>query len=119
MAVCVSAIFMSTALRGGENKTTIFDGPCTKKDLPVRFAGLFRERRGDRQDRCAAFGQCPVQRGKAQVVAYRKAEATPRQIRQYRQLAGTIVARLAVALAASKIDVEHVDLVIARRDVAL
>src|SRR5262245_37051137 len=119
MTVCVSAIFVSTALRCGKYKTAIFDSPCPHKYVPVRFTGLFRERGWDRQHGCAAFGQCSVERGKAQVVAYRKAKAAPRQIRQHRQLAGTIVARLAVAFAPGKIDVEHVDLVVARRDVAL
>src|SRR5215467_1523888 len=118
MAVGFSAIFMFAALCGSEDKGAIFDSSGPNENMPVSLTGLLREGGGNSQHRCAAFGQRSVERGKAQVVANRKAQAAPRQIRQYRQLARTIVARFAIALAAGKIDVKHVDLVVARRDVA-
>ena len=37
----------------------------------------------------------------------------------HRDLAGPVVAQLAIALAVGEIDVEHVDLVVARDDLAL
>src|SRR6185437_7541448 len=85
----------------------------------VRLAGLLREGGGDRQEGRAAFGKRAVERREAQVVADAEAEATPRQVCRDRDLARTIVTRLAIAFAAREIDVEHVDLVVARDDLAL
>src|SRR5207237_9921632 len=60
----------------------------------------------------------PAKHRKAQVIANRQPQLAPGQIRRDRNLSGTIVARLTIALAACKIDVEHMDLVVARDDLA-
>ena len=70
-----------------------------------------------RNDR-AGFGQRAVERREAQVVADREAEPAPRQVGTHRELARPVAARLAIALAVGEIDVEHVDLVVARDDLA-
>ena len=69
--------------------------------------------------RRAGLGQRAIERREAQVVADRQAEPAPRQIGKHRQFARPVVARLAIALAAGEIDVEHVDLVVARDDLAV
>src|SRR5215471_17863844 len=83
----------------------------------MRLAGLARERRRDRQIHRARLGERAVERRKAQVVADGHAEPAPGQIGDDAELARTIAARLAIALAAFEVDVEHVDLVVTRRDV--
>src|SRR6476660_4264052 len=119
MAVGVSAIFMFTALCGGKYETAVFDGPRPHENVPVCFAGLLGECGRDRQHGCPGFGECAIERGKAQVVANGKTQAAPREICQHRQFAGAVVARLAITLAACKVDVEHMNLVVAREDVTL
>ena len=66
-----------------------------------------------------ASGERAVKRGEAQIVADGQAEPAPWQVGGDADFAGTVVARLAIALAAAEIDVEHVDLVVARDDLAL
>ena len=57
----------------------------------------------------------PVKLGKAQIVADRNAEPAPRQIGDHRRLARRIDRRFAPAFAARQINVEQMDLVIARQ----
>src|SRR5204863_8611606 len=86
--------------------------------MPVRLAGLPREGRRDRQERRAGFGERAIERRKAQVVADRKPEPPPWQVVYHRKLARPVAARLAIAFATFEVDVEHVDLVVARDDLA-
>src|SRR5215467_9531829 len=83
------------------------------------LAGLLRERRRDRQKHASGLGKSPVKRRKAQIIADRKTKPTPRKIGRYGMFAGCIAARFPVALAIGEVDVEHVDLVVTRRDLAL
>src|SRR6185295_11349076 len=119
MAERIPAVFVSAALGCRKYKTAVFNGTAADEDMPMGFAGLFCESRRNCQHGCASFGERAVKRGKTQVIANGQTEAAPRQIGQYRQLPRTVVARLAIALAAGQIDVEHMDLVVAREDVAL
>ena len=59
-----------------------------------------------------------VKRGEAKVVADAQAEPSPGQVGKHRFVARVEIARLAVAFAAGKIDVEHMQLVVARGDLA-
>ena len=58
------------------------------------------------------------QTGEAQIVTNSKAEPAPRQVVQHGELARPVAPRLAIAFAVRQIDVEHVDLVVARDDLA-
>src|SRR5512132_3069664 len=119
MAVSVPSVLMLAALRRSKDEAAVFNGAATDKDVPMRFAGLLGECRGNRQHRSARFRQGTIEGGKTQVVTYRKAKSAPRQVRKHRLFAGAVVARLAIAFAVRKIDVEHVNLVITRRNIAL
>jgi hypothetical protein len=70
------------------------------------------------RERSTGFRQCTVQRREAQVVADRNAEAAPWQVMHDGELARPEIVRFAVALAVGEIDVEHVDLVVARDNLA-
>src|SRR6185312_9532811 len=119
MAERVPAVLMPAALGGRKHKATVFNGTAANQNMPVRFAGLFSECRWYRQHGRTGLGECAVKRGEAQVIANRQTEAAPGQIGQHRQLARTVIARLAIALAARKVDVEHMDLVVARENFTL
>src|SRR5215475_6510552 len=119
MAVSVPPVLVLAALRRSKDEAAVFNGAATDKDVPMRFTGLFGECRGDRQHRSASFGQGTIKRGKPQVVTYRKAKSAPRQVREDSLFAGAVVARLAITFAVREIDVEHVNLVITRRNIAL
>ena len=119
MAEGLAAVLVLAALRGREHVAAVLDGAGAHQHVPVRLAGLPGEGRRDGEERGAGLGQRPVERGKAQVVADRQAEPAPRQVVQHRELAGPVASRLAIALAVGEIDVEHVDLVVARDDLAV
>src|SRR5207237_7765654 len=101
-----------------EHERAVFNGACAHQNVPVRLAGLPGEGRRDSKECGAGFGKCAIERRKAQVVADGKPKPPPRQIGQYREVARTIAARLAIALAALEVDIEHVDLVVTRDDLA-
>ncbi len=85
----------------------------------MRFAGLFGEGRRNGQKRRAGFGERPIERRETQIVAHREAETPPWQIADHGEIAGAVIVGFAIALAAGEVDVEHMDLVVARRDFAL
>ena len=57
-----------------------------------------------------------MQGGKAQIIADRQAQRTPRQISENGARARLIVDAFAVDLAIAEIDIEHMDLVVSRRN---
>ena len=119
MAEGLAAVLVLAALRGREHEAAVLDragAHRARANAPRRSAG---EGRRDRQERGAGLGQRAVERGEAQVVADGQAEPAPRQVGDHGELAGAVAARFAIALAAGEIDVEHVDLVVARDDLAL
>src|SRR5579862_2916761 len=85
----------------------------------MRLAGLPGESRRYGEERGARLGQRAIKRWKAQIVTDGQTEPAPRQVGDHGKIAGAIIAGFAVALAAGKIDVEHMDLVVAGGDVAL
>src|SRR5262245_29266614 len=119
MAVSVPPVLVLAALRRSKDEAAVFNSAATDKDVPMRFAGLLGECRGNCQHRSASFGQGTIERGKPQVVTYRKAKSAPQQVRKHSLSPGAVVARLAIAFAVRKIDVEHMNLVITRRNIAL
>src|SRR5262245_28372838 len=116
MAEGRAPILVRAALGGGEHVAAVLDGACPHQYMPVRFTGLLGKRSRDGDEGAARFRERSIERGEAQVVADRQAEPAPRQIDRNRAVARPEAVRFAIALAAGKIDVEHVDLVIARRD---
>src|SRR5512139_4072097 len=119
MAERIPAVLVAAALGRRKYKAAVFNGAASDENMPMGFAGLFCKGRWNCQHGCASFGECAVKRRKAQVIANGQTEAAPRQVGQHRELARTVIARLAIALAARQVDVEHVNLVIARENVAL
>src|SRR5262245_12259199 len=118
MAESVPPILVLAALRRSKDETAVFNGAATDKDVPMRFTGLFGECRGDRQHRSASFGQGTIKRGKPQVVTYRKAKSAPRQVSEDSLFAAGALARPAIPFVVREIEVEHVNLVITRRNIA-
>jgi hypothetical protein len=85
----------------------------------VRLAGLAREGGGNGEHIGSGLGQRAVEMREAQVIAHGQAEPAPGQVGDDASVARLVVLRLAVALAARQLDVEHVDLVEAGDDYAL
>ena len=100
MAEGLAAVLVLAALRGGEHEAAVLDRARAHQHMPMRLAGLARERRRDRQERRAGFGERAVERRKAQVVADGQPEPAPRQVGDHREIARPVAARLAIALAA-------------------
>src|SRR3954447_1077012 len=119
MAEGLAAILMAPALRRREHESSVLDRASAHQHIPMRFAGLTGKGGGDRDEGGAGFRQRAVQQRKTQVVADRQAKPPPRQIGDDGALARLVAARLAVALTAGEIDVEHMDLVVTRDDLAL
>src|SRR4029450_4243082 len=119
MTECLAPALMLAALRGREHETTVLDGARANEHMPVRFAGLAGKRRWNADEGCAVFRQRAVERWEAQVVAHGQSEPTPRQVGDDADLGRPVAARLPIALAFRQVDVEHMDLVVARDDLAL
>ena len=83
------------------------------------LAGLLGEGRRNREKRAAGLRQRAVERGKAQVIADGDAEPAPWQISHHGVFARRIAAQLPVAFPIGQIDVEHVDFIVAGRDLAV
>ena len=49
MAEGFAPVLVLAALRGGEHKATVLDGARAHQHVPMRFAGLLGEGRGNRQ----------------------------------------------------------------------
>src|SRR5215510_9776390 len=118
MAESRAPVLMQTALGGREHVAAILDGARTDQDVPVGLAGLLGERRRDRDEGGSGLRERAIERWEAQVVADREAQAAPRQIGRHRRLAGLEAVRFAIALAAREVDVKHMNLVVARDDLA-
>src|SRR5271156_3473215 len=114
MAISDPPALVGAALRRGKHETTILDRARAQQHMPVRLAGLLGKGRWYRQERSAGLGERTIKRREAQIVADGQAEPAPRQIGEHGKLAGAVIVGFAIAFAASEIDVEHVDLVVAR-----
>ena len=110
---------MQSGLGRREHEAAGLDGPRTQQRMPMRFPGLAGEGGRHREECGAAFRKRAVERRKAQIVADRQPNPAPRQVGDHGGLARLVIGRFAITLAAFQIDVEHVDLVVAREHVAL
>src|SRR5215475_11114473 len=112
----VATIFVFTTLRGSEYETAVFDRAGAYEHVPVRLARLFGKRRWNSQHRGAGFGQGSIEGRETQIVTDRQSQPAPRQIRQHRQFTRPVIVRFAIAFTAREVDIEHVNLVVARDD---
>src|SRR5215475_7766969 len=118
MAESRAPVLMQTALGGREHVAAILDGTRADQDVPVGLAGLLGKRRRNGNERGAGLRERAVKRWKTQIIADRQAQPAPWQIGRDRALTGFEAVRLAIALAAGEIDIEHVNLVVTRDDLA-
>src|SRR3546814_15264319 len=86
--------------------------------MPMRLGGRNRKGRRNAEDGGAGIAQRPIQVGKAQVVADGEAHQPERRLDSDAPCPARIGDGFAPALAGRKVDVEEMDLVIARADVA-
>src|SRR5690606_1129136 len=91
----------------------------TEQHVPMSPAGKLRKGGRNRKEAGACLRESAVEMGKAHIVADAHPKLAPGEIRQYELLAGPKGCRLPVALAVGNIDVEHVNLGVARDDRAL
>src|SRR5262249_22724684 len=113
-----ASVLVQAALGSGEHVAAVLDGARPEQNVPVGLAGLLGERRRNGDEGSPGLRERAIKRRKAQVIADRQAQSAPWQIGRDRALTGFEAVRLAIAFAASEIDVKHVDLVIARNDLA-
>src|SRR5438876_4246062 len=118
MAKSVAAVLVPAALGGGEHEAAVLDRARAHEHMPMSFAGLLGEGRRNGEERAARVGERAVERREAQVVADGQPEPPPWQVGSDGELAGTVIARFAIALTAGEVDVEQVDLILARDDLA-
>ena len=119
MAEGVAAILVMADLGRGDDEQPGLDRPRPQQHVPMRLAGRHGERRGDRDHVGVGLGEPREQHREAQVVADGEAElADRRAVDHHRPVAGAIDGGFAPALAGRQIDVEQMDLVVARADLA-
>jgi hypothetical protein len=110
---------MQAALRRCEHEGAGLDGAGARQDMPMRLSGLLGKGGRDGDELGAGRSERAIERGEAKVVADAQAHPAEGEIGEHRLGARTEILRLAVALAAGKVDIEHMQLVVARGDAAL
>ena len=83
VAVGLPAALVLAGLRRGKDEAAVLDGAGAHQHMPVRRAGLARERGRDGQEIRAGLGQRAIEVGKAQIVADGQAQRTPGQLGQH------------------------------------
>src|SRR5262249_19722534 len=119
MAEGRASVLMQAALGRGKHEGAGLDGTGARQHMPMGFSGLLREGSGDGDKLCAGRGERAIERREAEVITDAEPESAEGQVGEHRLGAGAEILRLAVALAPGKVDVEHMQLVIARRDPTL
>ena len=106
---------MHAALGAGDDVTQVFYRPGAQQRFPVRLAGGRRKGRRHHQPLHTSSLQAAIEFREAQVVADRQAQAPRGRIERHHRVARRHVRRLAVTLGAiGQLDVEQMDLVVAR-----
>jgi len=108
-----------TDLGRGNDEQSRLDRARPEQCMPVRLSGGNSEGGRDGNDISTRFGDARKQGGEPQVVANGETELADRgAVDDDRVLAGAVDGRLAPALAGREVDVEQVDLVVARLHMA-
>ncbi len=92
----LAANFVPPALRGCKYECLRLDRTRLEQRVPVRLAGDAGERGGACNEPGTALGERAVQGGKAQIIADRQAQRSPRQIRQDGARPGLVIDAFAV-----------------------
>src|SRR6516165_3441591 len=119
MAEGLALVLVQAALRRSQNEASVLDCARPDENVPVRLPGLPGEGRRYGKEGRPGLRERAVERRKAQVVTDRQAETPPRQVRGDCDFAGPEGTRLPIALAVREIDIEHVNLGVARDDLAV
>src|SRR6185295_4574629 len=114
-----AAVLVQAALGRCEHEGAGLDGAGARQDMPMRLAGLLGKGGRDGDELGTGGSERAIERGEAKVVADAQAQPAEGEIGEHRLGARTEILRLAVALAAGKVDIEHMQLVVARGDAAL
>src|SRR5262249_40922088 len=109
-----TAVLVRAALCGSKHEGARLDRSSADEHAPMRFTRLLGESRRDGNEAGSGRGERTVERGEAEVVADAQAEPPKGEIGDDGLVARLEELRLAVALAAREIDVEHMQLVVAR-----
>src|SRR5262245_20366581 len=112
-------VLMQPSLSGCEDEGAGLDCAGARQNMPVCLASLLGEGGRDGDKLGAGSSEHAIERGEAEVVANTKAESAEGEIGKHRLGARAEILRLAIALAAGKVDIEHMQLVVARGDAAL
>src|SRR5262249_272854 len=79
MAESLATVLVLAALRGRQHEGAVLDRAGAIKHVPMCFAGLLGERRGDGEKRTSGLGERAIKRGEAQIVADRQSNPPPPQ----------------------------------------
>ena len=115
----VAAVLVPAALGRGEHEAAVLDGRARISTCQWASPVCLVKAEGIARNEAPASAQRAIERREAQIVANRQGEPAPRQVGDHGKVAGTVGVGFAIALAAGEVDVEHVDLVVARGDVAV
>ena len=115
----LAAILVAAALGRGEHPRACLDGTRAQQHLPMSLPGGTGEGAGHRQHTRPRLGEQAVEIGEAQVVADREPDDSRCGGGDHGTVAGFVVRRLLPALSAADLDIEHVDLVVARLQLTL
>ena len=118
MAISAATILVLADLRRRDDKGARLDRAGALEQVPMRLAGWHSESRRNRDQVTRLLPKCLEQSWKPQVIADRQAKPSGRRIDCHHRIAGGIGVRFAPAFPAGKINIEHVDLVIARGHIA-
>ena len=106
-------------LRGRQDEALLLDRPRSQQHLPVRATGHLRERRRHADDLRAERHQPAVELGEPDVVADREPDAPQVGVVRDELLSRGEERGLAQRWLAGQVDIEQVDLAIARDDLAV
>ena len=119
MAIAFRTAGERAILAGRDHIGAVLDGAGAIENMPMGPAGDAGEGRGHRQHLGAGLGERAIERGEAQVVADRKPDRSANARRQDGFRARHDGGGFAIAMAITQIDIEQMNLVVARSNRAI
>src|SRR6516162_2187748 len=107
-----------TRLRGCKDKAAILDRSRAQQHAPMGVAGRHGKDRGNRQKIGTGLRQRTIKVRKTYIIANAHAEPAPRDLDDDGAVARPVGVAFPIAFTAWQIDIEHVDLIVARDDPA-